>query len=107
MAGDTKYEPSQDLPPFAYADYATLIGLHGIRVERPDQIGPAWDEALAADKPVVIDALTDPNVPPLPPHITLKQAKACGLSMLKGDPEEGGMIVQAVKQMFPSIGKKS
>jgi pyruvate dehydrogenase (quinone) len=107
MAGDTKYEASQNLPPFSYADYAELCGLKGIRLERPEDIGAAWDAALTSDRPCVIDALTDPNVVPLPPHITLKEAKAFGMSLLKGDPQEAGIIQQAIGHLFPSIATKS
>ena len=63
-----------------------MLGLKGIRVDSPDQVGPAWDEALAADRPVVFEAVTDPEVPPLPPHITLEQAKALTSALLAGRP---------------------
>src|SRR5690606_11752706 len=66
-AGDPKFEISQDLPPFAYAEYARMLGLHGIRVDTPERVGPAWDEALAAGKPTLLEFVTDPNVPPVPP----------------------------------------
>jgi pyruvate dehydrogenase (quinone) len=66
----------------------------------------AWERALSADRPTVIDAIVDPDVPPLPPHVTLKQAKAFGLSMLKMDPEEAGVLKQAVQQIFPKLGKE-
>jgi pyruvate dehydrogenase (quinone) len=105
MQGDPKYQASQDLPPFNYAKYAELIGLRGIRVERTPDVAPAWETALASDRPVVVDAITDPDVPPLPPHITLEQARAFTLSMLKGDIDRGGVIKQAVKQMFPGVGR--
>ncbi len=75
MSGDPKLEVSQTLPDFPYARYAELIGLKGIRVDAPDQVGPAWDEALAAGTPVLIEAITDPEVPPLPPHITLRSGQ--------------------------------
>jgi pyruvate dehydrogenase (quinone) len=107
MSGDTRYTASQELPDFPYARYADLIGLQGILVEHPDQIADAWRTALSATRPVLIEAKVDPNVAPFPPHISLKQAKMFGLSMLKGDPEEGGVIRQAVAQMFPSLGHKS
>src|SRR5207237_6009336 len=85
MEGDPKFEASQDVPDFPYARYAEMLGLKGIRVDSPDAVGPAWDEALAADRPVVYEAVTDPEVPPLPPHITLEQAKAMSSALLKGD----------------------
>src|ERR687885_384596 len=64
MSGDPKFAGSQTLPDFPYARYAEDLGLLGIRVDRPDAIGAAWDRALTADRPVLIEAITDPNVPP-------------------------------------------
>jgi pyruvate dehydrogenase (quinone) len=98
MEGDPKFEGSQDLPDFPYASYAELLGLKGIRVDSPEQVGPAWDEALAADRPVVFEAVTDPEVPPLPPHITLEQAKALTSALLAGDPNAGQIIRQSFRQ---------
>src|SRR5205809_3056928 len=85
LAGDPKFEASQTLPDFPYADYARSLGLDGVRIDHPEAIGPAWDRALNADRPFVFEAITDPDVPPMPPHITLAQAKAFGSSVLKGD----------------------
>jgi pyruvate dehydrogenase (quinone) len=98
MSGDPKFEGSQDLPDFPYARYAEMLGLRGIRVDSPDRVGPAWDEALAADTPVVYEAVTDPEVPPLPPHITIEQAKALSSALLSGDPNAGRIIKQSFKQ---------
>ncbi|MSS00189.1 thiamine pyrophosphate-requiring protein [Arthrobacter sp. BL-252-APC-1A] len=67
MEGDPRFEQSQALPDFSYARYAELLGLQGIRVEDPSQIAPAWDAALDADRPVVIEVISDPDVPLLPP----------------------------------------
>jgi pyruvate dehydrogenase (quinone) len=98
MSGDAKFEGSQDLPDFPYARYAEMLGLTGIRVDSPEAVGPAWDRALAADRPVVLEAFTDPMVPPLPPHITVEQAKAFASSLAAGDPDAGQMIRQSIKQ---------
>jgi pyruvate dehydrogenase (quinone) len=84
--GDPKFEASQDLPDFPYARFAELVGLRGIRVERPDQVGPAWDEALSSDRPTILDALVDPDIPPLPPHISFDQARNFMVALAKGDP---------------------
>ena len=96
MSGDPKLEVSQNLPDFPYARYAELIGLKGIRVDSPEAVGPAWDEALAAGGPVVIEAITDPEVPPLPPHIRFEQAQEMAHA-LPGDPARGEIIRQALK----------
>jgi len=98
MEGDPKFEGSQSLPDVHYAKFAELIGLKGIRVEDPEDIGPAWDQAFAADRPTVLDILTDPEVPPLPPHITLEQAKNFASAVLGGDPSSGRLIAQSLRQ---------
>jgi pyruvate dehydrogenase (quinone) len=97
LEGDPKFEGSQDLPDFPYARYAELLGFKGIRVDSPDDVGPAWDEALAATGPVLYEAITDPEVPPLPPHITLLQARHY-LSAVSGDPDRGAMLTESLKQ---------
>jgi len=99
MAGDPKYPCSQDVPPFEFARYAEMLGLTGIRVDKPDQVGPAWDQALNANRPVVLEAITDPEVPTLPPHISFEQAKKFTESMVKGDPHLGHMIKQTLKEV--------
>jgi pyruvate dehydrogenase (quinone) len=98
MEGDPKFEGSQELPDFPYARYAEMLGFKGIRVDRAEAVGPAWDEALAADRPVVYEAVTDPEVPPLPPHITLEQAKALSSALLAGDPNASRIIKQSLRQ---------
>jgi pyruvate dehydrogenase (quinone) len=99
MEGDPRYDASQDIPDFPYARYAELVGLKGIRVDDPEEIGAAWDEALAADRPCLLEAITDPSVPPLPPHITFEQAKHFAQSVLRGDSDRRSMITQSLKQM--------
>ncbi|SEQ98737.1 pyruvate dehydrogenase (quinone) [Nitrosomonas sp. Nm51] len=103
MAGDPKFEASQIVPDFPYARYAELLGLRGIRVDNPDQIGTAWDQALAADRPVLLEAVTDPSVPPLPPHITFDQIRAYVSSLLNGDPDSSEIIRASAKQLFNSL----
>jgi pyruvate dehydrogenase (quinone) len=98
MSGDPKFEGSQNLPDFPYARYAEMLGLKGIRVDDPAQVGPAWDEALSADRPVLYEAVTDPEVPPLPPHITIQQAKALSSALLAGDPHAGRIVKQSFRQ---------
>jgi len=102
MNGDPKYMPSQQLPEFSYAQYAEMLGLKAIRLESPDAVAGAWSEALSADRPVVIDAHTDPEVPPLPPHITFQQARHFMSSILHGDPGRGGAIRQSFKDAVES-----
>jgi pyruvate dehydrogenase (quinone) len=87
MQGEPKFETSQRLPDFAYAEYARMLGLEGIRVERSDQVGPAWDAAFGAGTPCLLEFVTEANIPPLPPHITRSQAKNYFAAIEKGDPE--------------------
>jgi pyruvate dehydrogenase (quinone) len=97
MGGSPKVETSQVLPDFDYAGYAELLGLKGIKVDDPDRVGDAWDEALAHDGPVVLEAITDPEVPPLPPHIQLDQAVGMAKTLAQGDPAALEMIRQSFK----------
>ena len=97
MEGDAKMPATQDLPDFPYAGYAELLGLQGIRVDRPDQVGPAWERALAADGPVLLEAITDPDVPPLPPHIRMEQAQGMAKALLHGDPDSLSTMKQSLK----------
>jgi pyruvate dehydrogenase (quinone) len=109
MEGDPKFEASQQIPDVAYHKFAELIGLKGIYVDDPARLGAAFDEAFASDRPVVLEVKTDPNVPPLPPHITVKQAKAFASTLLQGDPEQGSVIVDTARQVLASVlpGSKS
>jgi pyruvate dehydrogenase (quinone) len=98
MEGNPKFEGSQELPDFPYARYAELLGLGGIRVEAPNEVGPAWEEALGAGVPTLVEARTDPEVPPLPPHVTVEQAQALSSALIAGDPGSGEIVRQSLKQ---------
>ncbi|SAK93297.1 thiamine pyrophosphate protein [Caballeronia temeraria] len=103
MNGDPKFEASQDIPSVPYHRFAELIGLRGLYVDQAERMGAAWDEALNSDRPVVIEVKADPNVPPLPPHITLQQAKAFATTLFEGDPDEGNIIVDTAKQVLGAV----
>lgn len=77
--------------------------MKGIFVDREDRVGAAWDEALAFDGPVVLEFKTDPEVPPLPSHITFNQAKNFASMLVKGDPAEGHLIADTARQVLSSI----
>jgi pyruvate dehydrogenase (quinone) len=103
QSGDPKWEGSQQLPNVAYARYAELLGLKGVFCDNPDKLGDAWNSALEADRPCVLEVMTDPNIPPLPPHISLKQAKAFATTLLKGDPDEANVIVKSIRQFAEEL----
>ncbi len=103
LEGDTKFDASQQIPNVPYHKFGELIGFKGIYVDRPDAVGAAWDAALAADRPVVLEVKTDPEVPPLPPHITFEQAKHFTEALAKGDPHEGSIIKETARQVLASI----
>ncbi len=103
MEGDPKFAASQDMPSVPYHRFAEMIGLKGIYVERDEALGAAWAEALAADRPVVLEVKADPGVPPLPPHVTLEQARAFATALIKGDPNRGNVIVDTARQVLAAV----
>jgi pyruvate dehydrogenase (quinone) len=103
QAGTPKWEDSQSLPDFSYARYAEMLGFQSVLMDRPDMVAQGWDEALAANRPVLVEARTDPNVPPLPPEITLKNAAAMMKTLWSGDPEAVDMLKQTAKDLMGTI----
>ncbi|WP_438302882.1 thiamine pyrophosphate-requiring protein [Streptomyces sp. HUAS TT11] len=97
MEGAPQFLPSQSIPDVAYADFARLIGLEGLRIEKPVDVRGAWETALATDRPCVLDFVTDPAVPPIPPHATLDQIEAAAASVIKGDSDRAAMVRQGFK----------
>lgn len=103
MSGFPRFTETQSIPDVPYHRFAELIGLRGIYVDDPEKMGAAWDEALASDRPVVLEVKTDPEVPPLPPHISLQQARKFMSTAWEGDPDEAGMLKGAVKQFIAGV----
>ncbi|MEX0647499.1 MAG: thiamine pyrophosphate-requiring protein [Balneolaceae bacterium] len=103
LVGDPKFEASQNIPDFPYAEYAEMLGLKGIKVDDPEALSDAWDAVLSADRPAVLEVVTDPSVPPLPPHINFKQAVNYSKALLKGDPEEINIIKQTFKDVLQEV----
>jgi len=103
QAAEPKFDAAQVLPDFPYAAYADSLGLMGLRVDRPEEVAKTWETALKADRPVVVEAVIDPEFPMMPPHVTLKEAKAYALAVLKGDPDAKHMIGETIKTALASI----
>ncbi|HMI71098.1 MAG TPA: thiamine pyrophosphate-requiring protein, partial [Solirubrobacteraceae bacterium] len=97
MSGDAKLDASQNLPQFDYAGYARLLGLYGVRVDRPEDVGSAWDDALSAGRPALVEFVTDPEVPPLPPHIRFEQVKALTHAIREGDAAAPRFMKQSIR----------
>lgn len=110
-AGDPRYDTSQLVEDVDYAGYARLLGLHGIRVDDPNRVEEAWDEAFAADRPVLLDVVVDKNVPPLPPHIDFEQAKGVAQALLRGDPDGAKVAVNSARavaaRVFASFSERT
>jgi pyruvate dehydrogenase (quinone) len=103
LAGDPMYPATQRIPDFPAARYAELVGLHGIRVERPDDLADAWEEVFAVGKPAVLEAVVDPEIPPLPPHVTGDQMKKMARAMVKGDPEASGVMEKSLRAKIEEL----
>ena len=103
MEGDPKFDASQRIPDVPYHRFAEMIGLKGIFVDSPDALGAAWEEALAAGRPAVLEVKTDPEVPPLPPHLTIDQVRNLSASLIRGEPERTGVFRGTVRQVLSSI----
>ena len=98
MSGAPKFAESQTLPDVDYAGFARSLGLAGVNIDDPDELGSAWTAALAATRPTVLDVICDPDVPPIPPHATFEQVKGVAGAVLHGDEDAWGFVKQGVKQ---------
>ncbi len=97
MAGSPDVPFAQHIPDFPYAGFAESIGLAGIKVTDPGQVRGVWERALSADRPCVVEFVTDPNVPPIPPHASLDQMESTAQALLRGDPEAWDVVKTGVK----------
>jgi pyruvate dehydrogenase (quinone) len=102
-SGERKFDSSQDLPDFPYAAYAQMLGFVGVRIDNRDDVGAAWDRVLNADRPALIEAVVDPNISIVPPHIAFEQAKNLTTALAKGDPNELDVIVQSAKSVLAGL----
>jgi pyruvate dehydrogenase (quinone) len=100
LQGDPKFPASQDLPDFSYAGYAKMLGFESFTVSDPDSVAGVWDQALACSRPVLVEAIVDPDIPPLPPHISAAQARNYLMALLKGDPEAAKLVKESIRQIF-------
>ncbi|HZX96399.1 MAG TPA: thiamine pyrophosphate-requiring protein [Myxococcales bacterium] len=106
QSGEPKFEGSQELPDFPFAAYAESLGLMGLRVDSPDAVAKTWEVALRADRPVLVEAVVDPEFPMMPPHVTLKEAKAYARALLRGEPEAKHMIGETIRTAVAGVFEK-
>jgi pyruvate dehydrogenase (quinone) len=97
LGGTPSFVESQALPDTSYADFAAAVGLQGITVTDPDQLGDAWRQALTSDRPTVLDVHCDPDVPPIPPHSTLEQMTDLAEALIKGDTSRWGVLKEGIR----------
>ena len=102
MNGNPRFDASQDIPDVRYSKFAELIGLKGIFIDDPKDLAGAWEEALSADRPVVLEVKTDPEIAPLPPHISFKEAKGFMMSMARDD-DAGHVIRDTARQVINKV----
>jgi pyruvate dehydrogenase (quinone) len=102
MNGNPRYDASQDIPDVRYSQFAEQIGLKGIFVDDPKDLASAWDTALSADRPVVLEVKTDPEIAPLPPHISFKEAKGFMMSMARDD-DASHVIRDTARQVINKV----
>jgi len=103
LAGDPKYPATQEIPDFPAARYAELVGLHGVKVERPEDVAGAWEEALSSGRPTVLEAVVDPDVPPLPPHVSTEQATNLAAALAKGDPDRADVLERSLREKLAGL----
>jgi pyruvate dehydrogenase (quinone) len=108
MQGAPTFTESQTLPEMSYAQFAQSIGLGGLAVDEPGHVGGAWDTALSAGRPTVLDVRTDPDFPPIPPHATFEQTRDAAEALLKGDENRWGALSAGlrtkVQELLPHRG---
>jgi pyruvate dehydrogenase (quinone) len=100
MAGDPRFAASQDLPQVNYAAVAQSMGMHAIRVEDPANVAAAWRDAWAAGEPTLLDFVVDPDVPPMPPHVTFEEAKHLMFALARGDSERLGVARRGIESVL-------
>ncbi|GAA4138717.1 thiamine pyrophosphate-requiring protein [Actinomadura keratinilytica] len=97
MGGSPRVPQTQDLPDVSYAGFARSLDLEGIEVDKPGLLGPAWDQALGSDRPVVLDVRCSADLPPIPPHVEFDQVKNTMEALLKGDRDAWGIVGEGVR----------
>ena len=89
---------SSSLPDVPYADWSRLLGLDGGRIEQPDQMDEVLDRAFAAQRPFVIDAVVDANIPLIPPHLVGDQLMKIAKAEFAGDPAFFGILTEGFRE---------
>jgi len=107
LAGDPEYPASQTLPDLPYARIAELIGLKGIRVDQPELLPVALEDAFTCGVPVVVEAVVDPDIPPMPPHVSFEQGANLVQALLRGDPDRSGVLRKTLRAKLEDLITRS
>jgi pyruvate dehydrogenase (quinone) len=92
-----------DLHPIDFAAFARACGAKGMSVERPEECRRVLEEALATPGPVVVEALVDPNEPPMPPRIKPEQALHFAEALARGTPRRGKIALTIISDTVREI----
>jgi pyruvate dehydrogenase (quinone) len=103
LAGDPKNPATQTVPYVPAAEFARMLGFEGIKVDRAVDVARAWDRALSADGPVLLEFVTDPQIPPLPPHVRYDMAKMTTKGLLSGDEDAFGIATKGFKGKMTEV----
>jgi pyruvate dehydrogenase (quinone)/pyruvate oxidase len=86
-----------------FAKFAEACGGLGFTVERPEEIRPALERALASGKPALVEVIVDPNEPPMPPKVTAKQALHFAEALAKGQPKGGRIALTLFRDKLDEL----
>jgi pyruvate dehydrogenase (quinone)/pyruvate oxidase len=86
-----------------FARFAELCGGVGWTVERPEEIRPALEAALASGKPALVEVVVDPFEPPMPPKVEAGQALRFAAALAKGQPDGGRIALTLFRDKLDEL----
>jgi pyruvate dehydrogenase (quinone)/pyruvate oxidase len=88
-----------------FAGFAESNGALGIRVEKASEVESAVAEALRDPGPALVDVLTNPDEPPMPPKISRDQALGFAKAFLKGQPHKATIATTLFRDKISQFGE--
>ncbi len=92
-----------ELEPIDFAKFAEAFGAAGFTIEDPKDARSVLERALAHDGPAIVQAVVDPNEPPLPPKISRDQAMHFAEALAKGQPDRIKIALTATKDLVRQV----